>query len=563
MIFYGYCRVSTEEQSDHSLVNQSKYLKIQSGKKGYTFKEYKEKLSGKNSNRPLLQDIIHRLVKGDILGVYDNSRLGRNTTENIGIAEEVSRKGAILQINGKDVDISNPNDKLMLTIESAVSTWQRDNQNLKSAIGIETKREHGEWIFISTMYGWKLSGNNKNPIVDIVDNEAKAIKLAFKLYMTGMSVRKVTMELNDLGYTTRKGKELSADMVRKWLLRPIYMGYYSLHGPGANKTVDTKKVEKSDLIKSKYYTPIIDEKLWWDVYNSYRTLTRVHSRQFEYRHSDYPLTSVIKCGTCGTSYVHNISKRKRANGIKIYNYYKNVHCPKDCTQIGRSLRDTAIEPLFEQLFYIGFLFSEDVNEYIEKIKHEFEVTNMELIHNRDSLISYIRENEKKIQNFYKVLETGISLEQIIPRIKTLEDEVNEQKDRLRELEVRISSSEKDLYEQIDDFSDDSIRNFLLSSPTDKRKKYLENFDSVKCTSNEFKIKYHFDMDATVFIDKVYKGRSQKYYNIEINRKGRYFSTIVWDCDKKMLSVSEDDNTKKKMVELKLKDLKERININYE
>ena len=75
--YYGYSRISTVDQSDHSLANQSKYLRVQAESLGFEFVDNKERLSGKNLERPVLQSILSRLKKGDAVGVYDNSRLGR------------------------------------------------------------------------------------------------------------------------------------------------------------------------------------------------------------------------------------------------------------------------------------------------------------------------------------------------------------------------------------------------------------------------------------------------------------------------------------------------------
>ena len=52
--------------------------------------------------------------------------------------------------------MNDPNDELSLSIESAISTYQRKNQNLKSRIGMDTVKAKGDWIFTGRLYGYKV-----------------------------------------------------------------------------------------------------------------------------------------------------------------------------------------------------------------------------------------------------------------------------------------------------------------------------------------------------------------------------------------------------------------------
>ena len=82
-MFIGYSRISTSDQCQNSLDNQLKYLEIQSKGLNEKFKGYTEVQSGKSfEGRKTLTYILTKLSENDILGVYDNSRLGKNTSEN-------------------------------------------------------------------------------------------------------------------------------------------------------------------------------------------------------------------------------------------------------------------------------------------------------------------------------------------------------------------------------------------------------------------------------------------------------------------------------------------------
>ena len=82
-MYYGYARVSTVEQNDTSIEVQLEFLKHQAEEIGESFTPKYEKASGKDvEGRDVLKSLLLSLKYGDILGVYDNSRVGRNTEEN-------------------------------------------------------------------------------------------------------------------------------------------------------------------------------------------------------------------------------------------------------------------------------------------------------------------------------------------------------------------------------------------------------------------------------------------------------------------------------------------------
>lgn len=93
---YGYCRVSTKNQSrdGYSLAVQtqeilSKYPDTIIFQEAYT---------GATTNRPLLNDLMHQIQSGDILCVTKLDRLARNTQEGITIIEALFKKGVSVHV---------------------------------------------------------------------------------------------------------------------------------------------------------------------------------------------------------------------------------------------------------------------------------------------------------------------------------------------------------------------------------------------------------------------------------------------------------------------------------
>lgn len=520
--YYGYSRVSTEEQSDYSLQNQLKYLEVQSQSLNMEFSAYKEKVSGKNSNRPQLTKVLSLLEEGDVLGVYDNSRLGRDTSENLKLAQQISSKGARLHINGSFVDLENPNHELMLTIESAVSTYQRKNQNLKSRIGIETKKENGEWIFTTGLLGYDVIFKGSQPVVSINEKEAEIIRFIFSEYQRRKSIKKITDEINRLGWRTRSGKPFNVATIRRYILKPIYMGYYLLTGAGKRKGQEKVKVEPSNLVKSKYYPPIISEEDWWDVYNSYRGVRRKHARQFEYRWSYYPLSGIMRCGYCGSGFVH--SWQKYPNGTTV-GYYNNRTHKKDCEtkEVGTafySAKSEILEPLFENVFYSIFMWDKEVYAYLEEQSQYIKEKVSDVDNQIQEVEKSIQDRKTKIDNLYSAIEQGLDFERTISRIQSLEKEITEFEDSKKHLKSSVISEEQALEDYRNSFTEDLLKEFILGTNEQRRAIYKRFFSEVKVMNWGIYIQLVYPITYKIRpIKKQGKGNIQGDFEIKVLRDG--------------------------------------------
>lgn len=78
----GYIRVSSVQQiTDRQL-------------EGVTLdKEFIDKASGKNTDRPQLKAMLDYVREGDVIHVHDLSRLGRSTVDVLTLVDKLSQKG--------------------------------------------------------------------------------------------------------------------------------------------------------------------------------------------------------------------------------------------------------------------------------------------------------------------------------------------------------------------------------------------------------------------------------------------------------------------------------------
>ena len=131
----GYCRVSTLEQCLDRQLQSMELYKVE--------KIFEEKISGKNAERPKLQEMLEFARDGDTVVVHDFSRLARNVKDLLNIVETLTGKGVRLISIKENIDTSTPTGKLLLTVIGAIYEFERTSLLEKQAEGIAIAKTKG------------------------------------------------------------------------------------------------------------------------------------------------------------------------------------------------------------------------------------------------------------------------------------------------------------------------------------------------------------------------------------------------------------------------------------
>lgn len=133
----AYVRVSTVEQ------NEARQLEAL--EKHNIDKWFKEKVSGKDTNRPELQKMLEYVREGDTVFIHDFSRLARSTKDLLEIVELLEQKKVNLVSNKENLDSSTPTGKLMLTMIAAINEFERQNLLERQREGIAIAKQEGKY----------------------------------------------------------------------------------------------------------------------------------------------------------------------------------------------------------------------------------------------------------------------------------------------------------------------------------------------------------------------------------------------------------------------------------
>ena len=133
----AYIRVSTVEQNTARQREALEKYDIE--------KYYEEKISGKNTDRPKLQEMLEFVREGDTIYIHDFSRLARSTKDLLEIIELLNSKGVNLISNKESLDSSTPTGKLMITMIAAINEFERMNLLERQKEGIEIAKREGKF----------------------------------------------------------------------------------------------------------------------------------------------------------------------------------------------------------------------------------------------------------------------------------------------------------------------------------------------------------------------------------------------------------------------------------
>lgn len=184
----GYVRVSTVEQNEARQIEGLEKYGIE--------RWYIEKISGKNTDRPKLQEMISELQSGDTVYIHDFSRLARSTSDLLKLVEELNDKGIHLVSNKENIDTSTPTGKLMLTMIGAINEFERTNMLERQKEGIAIAKREGKY---------KNCGRKKKDLADgyedliqqYVDGDITKIQLAVMLNVSRPTLNRILKEYGE------------------------------------------------------------------------------------------------------------------------------------------------------------------------------------------------------------------------------------------------------------------------------------------------------------------------------------------------------------------------------
>ena len=133
----AYVRVSTIEQNEG---RQKEALQSYGIDKWFI-----EKASGRDTNRPKLQELLEYIREEDTVYVEEFSRLGRSTADLLSIVQKIEDAGATFVSLKEHFDTKTPAGRLQMTMLAAISQFEREMILERQREGIALAKKAGKY----------------------------------------------------------------------------------------------------------------------------------------------------------------------------------------------------------------------------------------------------------------------------------------------------------------------------------------------------------------------------------------------------------------------------------
>lgn len=182
----GYVRVSTVEQNEQR--------QIEGLEKHNIDKWYIEKVSGKDTNRPKLQEMLDYAREGDTIYIHSFDRLARSTKDLLELIEQMQNKGIHLVSNKESIDTSTSTGKLMVTMIGAINEFERQNLLERQREGIAIAKREGKYKGRKEI---EVDKNFKAGYERYLNRELNKTELAKELEISRPTLNKLIKEYED------------------------------------------------------------------------------------------------------------------------------------------------------------------------------------------------------------------------------------------------------------------------------------------------------------------------------------------------------------------------------
>lgn len=133
----AYVRVSSLDQNESRQKEQLSVYGIN--------KYFIDKVSGKDTNRPGLKELLDYIREGDTVYVTEFSRLGRSTTDLLTLVEKIQTKGAHFISIKERFDTDTPSGRLQMRMLAAIAEFERDMILERQREGIQIAKTAGRY----------------------------------------------------------------------------------------------------------------------------------------------------------------------------------------------------------------------------------------------------------------------------------------------------------------------------------------------------------------------------------------------------------------------------------
>lgn len=314
----AYCRVSTEqeEQQNSYQVQIAYYTDLINRKKEWTLAGIfaDEGISGTQTKKRAEFNRMIRMCKNkkiDLVITKSISRFARNTVDCLEYVRQLKDLGIGVIFEKENLNTLTMTSEFMIALYGSFAQAESESISKNVSWGKEKAYREGKVQFqYKYLLGYKKGADGKP---EIVPDEAEIVRMIYKLFLDGYSMRNIKKVLESGGFLTATGKTVwNESHISSILKNEKYVGDALLQKTYTLDCITHKVVknhgERPMYLVTDHHDPIVDR----DTFNRVQQeLARRSSKrkisdktiteQGKYS-SKYALTELLICGHCGTPY---------------------------------------------------------------------------------------------------------------------------------------------------------------------------------------------------------------------------------------------------------------------
>ncbi len=311
-----YIRVSTDEQADKGYSQRDQEERLKKYCEINTIQVRKvifEDHSAKTFNRPewvkLLTDVKKYKGKSDLILFTKWDRFSRNAGDAYQMISTLRKLGIEPQAVEQPLDLSIPENKMMLAFYLAAPEVENDRRALNVFHGMRRAKKEGRWMGTAPVGYTNKTDEDGRKFIAPEEPEASMLKWAFQELANGtLAADQIRQEAN------RKGLKCSRSNFWTAVRNPVYCG----------KIFIPKFKDDDSCLVQGMHEPLISEALYYevlDVLDGKKRKERPNAKIVS--QEKLPLRGYLTCPKCHRTLTGSASKGK----YELYYYY---HCVSSC-----------------------------------------------------------------------------------------------------------------------------------------------------------------------------------------------------------------------------------------
>ncbi len=421
-----YTRISTDEVNQpYSLGAQSERLASYVASQGWDLVgSFTDQMSGAKLERPGLQKALRAARAGrfDLLLVYRVDRLARSVRGLAEVLETLDAAGVGFRSATEPFDTTSPAGRMMVQMLGVFAEFERATIIDRVIAGMERKSAQGGWCGGTQPFGYRaVKGEGR---LEVDEDEAPLIPVIFDLYANKrLGSHAIANRLTTAGLSTRSGRPWQFKSILTVLRNRTYLG----------------QVNFRDTWSDSNHPPLVEQGLF-DAAQAILVERGEDVSKRAANSSDYLLTGLVVCGTCGSRFTGTTATGRSAT----YRYYtcgeRQRYGTKRCAADrlpAQALDDAVIDSLLS-VYKDTDLFSKSIAEAQERTDlgesaHEGE---------RAALVAELEKAERGIDRYLRAFETGTMPEAICgERVKDLGAKAAALRARCLEIDAELTEAE--------------------------------------------------------------------------------------------------------------------------